>query len=162
MNLKKNRYQEAKAMDVSFSNAVSQIIAQVEGREEDILTCEAATPEEQARQNQWAGAIVFIASLGFIKALSTAWLCSTVGSAEIMDKELFNMGMKKAAAWGLALRSLEQETGAPFKAACVMLSDGPTVTMLDSCINLFCDGVDFSAEYAELFHQWEEQAKQMG
>ena len=59
------------------------------------------------------------------------------------------------------MRSLEEETGAPFHAACVLMSDLPNVTMLESAVNLFADGIDFSEEYADLAARWNEQAGQI-
>lgn len=113
---------------------------------------------DKAAVSAYAGTFVLIASMALNRALSSAWLGATVGQhMNTLDGLLFNASMAKAAAWWLALRSLEAETGAPFRDTCILFSDVATVTLLDTAVNMAADGVDFGQEYEFLFQRWSDQ-----
>lgn len=118
-----------------------------------------STQHDKAAVGAYAGTFVLIASIAINRALSCAWLGATVGQhPNTLDGLLFNASMKKAAAWWwLALRSLEAETGAPFRDTCILLADIATVTLLDTAVDMAADGVDFGPEYEFLSQRWRDQ-----
>lgn len=136
----------------AFESACALIREQINQNAEHVQT------DNKATMGAYVGNFVLIASMAMTRALSCAWLGSTVGQVlSPVDNVLFDASMKKAAAWWLAMKTLEAETGAPFHDTCIMLADVETVTLLDTATGLSSDGVEFGPEYAFLAERWREQ-----